>query len=91
KIPRPDPPLTRPDSTRNNTTAENSAALSNKRKQIVTSPKVDWALGFWVLDMEQKRCSVTGAMLIEQQKRFEEALKIPDNHCLRGTGWLDSF
>ncbi|CAK5273889.1 unnamed protein product [Mycena citricolor] len=71
--------------------AENSAALSNKRERIVTSPEVDRALGFWVLDMEQKRRSVTGAMLIEQRKRFEEALKIPDDRRLRGTGWLDSF
>ncbi|CAK5277086.1 unnamed protein product [Mycena citricolor] len=70
---------------------ENSAALSLKRERIVTSPKVDWGLGLWALDMEQKNCTVTGAMLIKQWKRLEIALNVPEECCLRGTGWLESF
>jgi hypothetical protein len=30
-------------------------------------------------------------MLIEKRKRFEVALQIPEERCLTGTGWLDSF
>jgi hypothetical protein len=41
--------------------------------------------------MEEKRRTVTGAMLVEQRKRFEAALNIPEERRLTGTGWLDSF
>ncbi|CAK5271591.1 unnamed protein product [Mycena citricolor] len=71
--------------------AENSAALLLKRERVVTSPKVDRGLGLWALDMEQKNRAVTGAMLIEQRKRLEIALNVPEECCLRGTGWLKSF
>ncbi|KAJ7721136.1 hypothetical protein B0H16DRAFT_1234494, partial [Mycena metata] len=60
--------------------------LSMKRARVVTSPEVDKALGLWTQDMEQKRRTVTGAMLIEQRKRFEEALNIPEEQRLTGTG-----
>ncbi|CAK5277221.1 unnamed protein product [Mycena citricolor] len=71
--------------------AENSAALSLKRERVVTSPEVDRGLGLWALDMEQKNRAVTGAMLIEQRKRLEIALNVPEERRLRGTGWLESF
>jgi hypothetical protein len=47
--------------------------LSMKRARVVTSPEVDKALGLWVQDMEQKRRTVTGPMLVEQRKQFEVA------------------
>ncbi|KAJ7215372.1 hypothetical protein GGX14DRAFT_312813, partial [Mycena pura] len=56
--------------------------LSMKRARVVTSPEVDKALGLWVRDMEQKRRTVMGPMLIEQRKRFEEALDIPEEQRL---------
>lgn len=66
-------------------------ALSRERARVVTSPEVDKALSLWAQDMEQKRRNITGAILIEQRKRFEAALKIPEDQRLTGTGWLDSF
>ncbi|KAJ7200881.1 hypothetical protein GGX14DRAFT_338995, partial [Mycena pura] len=60
--------------------------LSMKRARVVTSPEVDKALGLWVRDMEQKRRTMTGPMLIQQRKRFEEALDIPEEQRLTGTG-----
>ncbi|CAK5282842.1 unnamed protein product [Mycena citricolor] len=71
--------------------AENSTALSLKRERVVTAPEVDRGLGLWVLNMEQKNRAVTGAMLIEQRKRLEVALNVPEERRLRGTGWVDSF
>ncbi|KAJ7614174.1 hypothetical protein FB45DRAFT_697418, partial [Roridomyces roridus] len=60
--------------------------LSMKRARVVTSPEVDKALGLWVQDMERKRHTVTGPMLIEQRKRFEVALDIPEEQRLTGGG-----
>ena len=65
--------------------------LYMKCAQVVTSPKVDKALGLWVQDMEQKRRTMMGLMLIEQRKQFEEALDIPEEQWLTGMGWIDSF
>jgi hypothetical protein len=66
-------------------------ALSMKRARVFTCPEVDAALSLWARDMEEKRRTVTGAMLVEQRKRFEAALNIPEERRLTGTGWLDSF
>jgi hypothetical protein len=66
-------------------------ALSMKRARVVTCPEVDAALALWARDMEEKRRTVTGAMLVEKRKRFEEALNIPAERRLTGTGWLESF
>ncbi|KAJ6479841.1 hypothetical protein C8R45DRAFT_761573, partial [Mycena sanguinolenta] len=60
--------------------------LSMKRARVVTSPEVDRALGLWVQDMERKRKTVTGPVLIEKRKRFEEALNIPEDQRLSGAG-----
>ncbi|KAJ7794358.1 hypothetical protein B0H14DRAFT_2290940, partial [Mycena olivaceomarginata] len=60
--------------------------LSMKRARVVTSPEVDKALGLWAQDMEQKRRTVTGPMLIGWGKRFEVALNIPEEQRLTGTG-----
>jgi hypothetical protein len=56
----------------------NAAALSGKRARIVTRPDVEKALMLRVGHMEKKRETVTGAMLVEKQGRFEEALKVPE-------------
>ncbi|KAJ7929402.1 hypothetical protein B0H13DRAFT_1859872 [Mycena leptocephala] len=39
----------------------------------------------------KKKRTVTGAMLIVKRRRFEEALKIPEERRLTGNGWLESF
>ncbi|KAK7025913.1 hypothetical protein R3P38DRAFT_2419837, partial [Favolaschia claudopus] len=44
------------------------SALSLKRARVVTCPEVDEALGLWARDMEEKRQTVTGPMLIEKRK-----------------------
>ncbi|KAJ7468336.1 hypothetical protein B0H11DRAFT_1642053, partial [Mycena galericulata] len=66
--------------------AEDTNALSMKRARVVTCPEVDAALALWARDMEQKKRTVTDPMLIEQRKRFEEALNIPEERRLTGTG-----
>ncbi|KAJ6459198.1 hypothetical protein C8R47DRAFT_994754, partial [Mycena vitilis] len=66
--------------------AEDRNALSMKRARVVTCPEVDAALALWARDMEQKRRTVTGAMLVEKRKRFEVALNIPEERRLTGTG-----
>ncbi|CAK5277183.1 unnamed protein product [Mycena citricolor] len=62
--------------------AQNSTALSLKRERVVTAPKVDRGLGLWALDGEQKNRAVTGTMLIEQCKRLEVALNVPEGQRL---------
>ncbi|KAJ7473173.1 hypothetical protein B0H11DRAFT_1628166, partial [Mycena galericulata] len=66
--------------------AEDTNALSMKRARVVTCLEVDAALALWARDMEQKKRTVTGPMLIEKRKRFEEALNIPEERRLMGTG-----
>ncbi|KAJ7915694.1 hypothetical protein B0H13DRAFT_1576211, partial [Mycena leptocephala] len=66
--------------------AEDPNARSMMPARIVTCPEVDAALALWARDMEQKRRTVTGPMLIEKRKRFEVALNIPEERRLTGTG-----
>ena len=41
--------------------------------------------------MENKSEHVTGAMLQEKQRRFENLLEVPENKRLTGEGWVTSF
>jgi hypothetical protein len=66
-------------------------ALSSKRPRIVTRPDVERALVLWFRHMEEKRETVTGPMLREKRKRFEEDFNVPENECLTGDGWVTSF
>ena len=51
----------------------NPTALSSKRARIVTRPDVERALILWVYHMlETKKETVSGPMLREKQKRYEE-------------------
>lgn len=70
---------------------DNPAALSSKRPRIVTSPDVERALVLWVQHMEVKGEVVTGPMLREKRKRFEDELKVPEEERLSGDGWVSSF
>ena len=65
-------------------------SLSSKRVRVVTRPDVERALILWVHHMESKGETVTGPMLREKRKRFEDLLKVPDaERC--GDGWLGPF
>ncbi|PPQ81879.1 hypothetical protein CVT25_013486 [Psilocybe cyanescens] len=66
-------------------------ALSSKQMQVVTRPDVEHALILWIHHMEAKGGTVSGPMLLEKCKRYEEILKVPDNECLPGDGWLAPF
>ena len=66
-------------------------ALSSKRPRIVTRPDVDQALFLWVKHMEVKKESVNGAMLVAKRTKFEEQFNVPDEECLKGDRWIDSF
>ncbi|KAF9220266.1 hypothetical protein BS17DRAFT_715184 [Gyrodon lividus] len=69
----------------------NPTALSSKCPCVVTSPAVERALIHWVQHMENKCKTITGPMLWEKHKRFEEELQIPENEQLPGDGWLQLF
>jgi hypothetical protein len=71
--------------------ADNPAALSSKRPRIVTSPEVECALVLWVQHMEVRGKVVTGPMLREKRKRFEDELRVPKEERLPGEGWVSSF
>ncbi|KAF9226074.1 DDE-domain-containing protein [Gyrodon lividus] len=66
-------------------------ALSSNQPQIVTWPDVECALVLWVKDMENKGETVTGLMLREKQRRFEDQFQVPDNERLLGDSWVQSF
>ncbi|KAG2743486.1 hypothetical protein P692DRAFT_201723452 [Suillus brevipes Sb2] len=69
---------------------DNPNALSLKRPRIVTRPDVECALILWVRHMESRRETVTGPMLREKRKRFEDEFDVPENERLSGE-WLQSF
>ncbi|KAJ3514077.1 hypothetical protein NMY22_g14859 [Coprinellus aureogranulatus] len=71
--------------------AEYSGGASAKRERIVTAPQVDRSLFLWLKEMEAKNETVSGKMLIEKRKIFEERLGIPQAQRLEGPGWLASF
>jgi Tc5 transposase DNA-binding domain len=69
----------------------NPSALSAKRPRVVTQPNVERALVLWINHMMEKGETVSGPMLCEKRKRFEELFKVPDDQRLRGDGWVSSF
>ncbi len=70
----------------------NPTALSSKRARIVTRPDVERALVLWVYHMlETKKETVSGPMLREKRKRFEDLFNVPDAERLTGEGWVSSF
>jgi hypothetical protein len=66
-------------------------ALSSKRPRIVTHPDVERATLLWFRHMEEQQETVTGPMLREKQKRFEDEFGVPENEQLTGDGWVPSF
>jgi Tc5 transposase DNA-binding domain len=70
---------------------DNPAALSSKRPRIVTCPQVEHALVLWVQHMEGMGEVVTGPMLREKRRRFEDELQTPEEERLTGEGWVASF
>jgi hypothetical protein len=69
----------------------NPTALSSKRPRIVTRPDVERALVLWVHSMEDRGETVTGDMLIEKRRRFEDGFNVPEEERLKNGGWLASF
>ncbi|KIK78578.1 hypothetical protein PAXRUDRAFT_163632, partial [Paxillus rubicundulus Ve08.2h10] len=70
---------------------DNPTTLSSKRPCVVTSPAVELALTHWVQHMKAKGETVTGPMLQEKCRRFEEELQVPEKERLLSEGWLQSF
>jgi len=66
-------------------------ALSSKRARIVTRPDVERALVLWIRHMEEKGETVTGPMLKEKRRKFEEQLDVPEQEQLQGDGWVAPF
>jgi Tc5 transposase DNA-binding domain len=69
---------------------DSPTALSSKKPCTVTRPDVERALYLWVQHMENKGEVITGPMLLEKCKRFEEEFGVPEKERLTG-GWLHSF
>ena len=64
-------------------------ALSSKRPQVVTCPDVEEALVEWVRHMETRHGeSLTGPMLKEKRKIYEELLQVPEDEQLTGNEWI---
>ena len=78
-------------SRRESEVAENPAALSSKRARVVTRPDVDRALWMWVQDRMSKSRAVSGPVLSEKRRIFEEKFQVPDAERLSETGWLQAF
>ena len=70
---------------------DNPAALSSKRPRVVTCPEVERALVLWIQHMEITGEAVTGPMLQEKRKRFEDELQVPKEERLPSDGWVASF
>ena len=66
-------------------------ALSSKRMRVVTRPDVERALILWVRHMEEKGEAVTGPMMKEKRRKFEEHLHVPEQERLQGDGWVAPF
>ena len=71
--------------------AATPTALSTKKARIVTRPDMEEALRLWVEHMEQRRETVTGAMLVEKRAQFEDKLNVPENERLRSGGWVQKY
>jgi hypothetical protein len=69
----------------------NPTALLSKRAWIITRPDVEKALVLWVIHMEQKCETVTGAMLIAKCAKFEEHMDVPEDERLQSDGWVQKF
>ncbi|KIO06484.1 hypothetical protein M404DRAFT_484565 [Pisolithus tinctorius Marx 270] len=70
---------------------DHPSALSSKRPRIVTRPDVEKALIIWVRAMGDKGEYVTGTMLREKRKSFEDLLGVPEEERLSSDGWVASF
>jgi hypothetical protein len=66
-------------------------AASAKRPRVVTNPMVEQCLVAWQKAMQAKGEIVSGPMLVEKRKRFEELLQVPEEERLKGAGWLQPF
>src|SRR6202030_3081458 len=69
----------------------NPSALSSKRPRNVARPDIERYLVEWVKHMEMKGESVSGPMLQEKRRRFEDICKVPNGERLTGRGWIASF
>ncbi|KIK77214.1 hypothetical protein PAXRUDRAFT_167499 [Paxillus rubicundulus Ve08.2h10] len=67
---------------------DNPTALASKRPWVVTRPDVECTLVLWVQDMEQKGETVSGPMLREKKKRFEDKFQVPEAEKLLGESWV---
>jgi hypothetical protein len=68
----------------------NPTALSRKQIQAVANPTVEKALWLWTKHMEKGE-QVTGPMLVEKRKRFEEKMGVPVKEQLMSDGWVANF
>ena len=66
-------------------------ALKGKRERVVTRPDVEAALVKWFQGMERRGETVSGPMLSEKRRRFENEFKVPEEEQLQGIGWIPSF
>ena len=63
-------------------------ALSGKRPRAVVRPDVERGLTKWVRHMESKQETVTGPMLKEKRKHFEDEFNVLESEQLLGGSWV---
>ncbi|KAJ7763933.1 hypothetical protein B0H14DRAFT_2307236, partial [Mycena olivaceomarginata] len=61
-------------------------ALSAKKSCVTTRPDVERCVVEWYQAMQGRKETVTGAMLMEKQRRIEERLDVPEAERLKGEG-----
>jgi hypothetical protein len=66
-------------------------ALSGKRPRAVVRPDVERALILWIRHMENKGETVTGLMVKEKRRRFEDEFQVPETERLSGNSWIQRF
>jgi hypothetical protein len=65
--------------------------LSGKRPRAVVRPDVERGLIKWVRHMKSKQETVTGPMLKEKCKCFEDEFNVPESERLLGSSWVQRF
>ena len=65
---------------------------SKKRLRTVQYPELEEALRYWVLQCENKRVAISGALIQEQARRFASKFNIPEDEMPKfSVGWLVKF
>jgi hypothetical protein len=66
-------------------------ALSSKKPRAVVRPDVDLSMKIWFDGMMERGEIVSGPMLTEKRRRFEDLHDVPEDEQMKGSGWVAPF